>query len=108
MELFFPTALFSKKNLKKLVTKHQTSVIIISETSESVNFTEKLYCRGWKWKYPVLLNGITSKSPVNAGRLIMVLGALFNLVLFYTTEEETRLCVKWLPLIGYAVIGLAW
>ena len=88
--------------------KDQTSVIIISETSESVNFTEKLCSRIWKNKYAVLLHGITSKSPVNAGRLIVVLGALHNLVLFYTTEEETRLCVKWLPLIGYAVLGLAW
>ena len=27
----------------------------------------------WKWEYPVLLNGITAKSPESAGKLIMVL-----------------------------------
>ena len=71
-------------------------------------FYKKMCSRIWKGKYPVLHYGITSKSPVNAGRLILCLGALHNLVLYYTTEEETRLAVKWLPLIGYAVLGLAW
>ena len=27
----------------------------------------------WKWEFPVLLNGITAKSPESAGKLIMVL-----------------------------------
>ena len=27
----------------------------------------------WKWEFPVLLNGITAKSPASAGKLIMVL-----------------------------------
>ena len=71
-------------------------------------FYKKMCSRIWKGKYPVMHYGITCKSPKDAGRLILCLGALHNLVLYYTTEEETRLAVKWLPLIGYAVLGLAW
>ena len=103
------------KILVKIVScakRSSNSYCCLSLTQIWVNwisqFYRKLCSRIWKGKYPVLHYGITSKSPVNAGRLILCCGALHNLVLYYTTEEETRLAVKWLPLIGYAVLGLAW
>ena len=48
----------------------------------------------WKWEFPVLLNGITAKSPASAGKLIMVLifcvefWELFHLALDLSQAEK--------------------
>ena len=48
----------------------------------------------WKWEFPVLLNGITAKSPESAGKLVMVLifcvkfWVLFHLALDLSQAEK--------------------
>ena len=47
----------------------------------------------FKQQFPVLLYGIRSKSVRKAGRLIMVLAAIHNFIIKYSTPREAALTV---------------